>query len=211
MLVYPVGAILIGAAGGMISVVGYNKITPFLEGRFHLHDTCGIHNLHGMPSLISGISACIIAAAASESAYGADLSSVYIKRPARSAEKQSQMQVAFLFITLGIGIFGGIFTGFIARNKWFDPMFDGHLFMDMESWEVPHLETPYYFDQRGEVGRKAIQNEEKQGEQAKKPQTGSSGKSEQIFQGDAFSQIVDRLDVIMSEITLGRLEKAKSK
>ena len=29
--------------------------------------------------------------------------------------------------------------------------------------------------------------------------------------GDAFSQIVDRLDVIMSEITLGRLEKAKAR
>jgi len=211
MLVYPVGAILIGAAGGLISVVGYNKITPFLEGKLGLHDTCGIHNLHGMPSLISAISACIIAAVASESVYGADLSGVYVKRPSRSAEKQSQMQVAFLFITLGVAIFGGVFTGLIAKRKWFDPMFDGHLFMDMESWEVPHLETPYFFDQRGEVGRKAIQNEEKHTESSQRPHGGPGPKSEQVFHGDAFTQIVDRLDVIMSEITLGRLEKAKSK
>ena len=211
MLVYPVGAILIGAAGGFISVVGYNKISPVLESKLGLHDTCGINNLHGMPSLISGISACIIAALAKESVYGADLAGVYIKRPARSATEQSQMQVAFLFITLGIAMFGGAFTGFIARQKWFDPMFDGHLFLDMESWEVPHLETPYYFDQRGEVGRKAIQNEEKQAHGPSKPSAGAGQKSDQVFHGDAFSQIVDRLDVIMSEITLGRLEKAKSK
>jgi hypothetical protein len=211
MLVYPVGAILIGAAGGFISVVGYNKITPFLEGRFGLHDTCGIHNLHGMPSLISAISACIIAAAAKESAYGADLAGVYIKRPDRSAVDQSHAQVAFLFITLGISMFGGAFTGFIAKQTWFDPMFDGHLFLDMESWEVPHLETPYYFDQRGEVGRKAIHDEDKQAHATHKPVAAAGQKSEHVFHGDAFSQIVDRLDVIMSEITLGRLEKAKSK
>ena len=164
-----------------------------------------------MPSLISGISACIIAAVAKESVYGADLAGVYIKRPDRSAIEQSQMQVAFLFITLGIGMFGGAFTGFIAKQKWFDPMFDGHLFLDMESWEVPHLETPYYFDQRGEVGRKAIHDEDKQTHSSQKPAAGSGQNVEHAFNGDAFSQIVDRLDVIMSEITLGRLEKAKSK
>jgi ammonium transporter Rh len=210
MLVYPVGAILIGAAGGFVSVVGYNKITPFLEEKIKLHDTCGIHNLHGMPSLISAISACIIAAVASENVYGVDLAGVYVKRPHRSALEQSQMQVAFLFITLGISMFGGAFTGFIAKQKWFDPMFDGHLFLDMESWEVPHLETPYYFDQRGEVGRKALQNEEKQVHAANN-QASSASKPVDVLTGDAFTQIVDRLDIIMSEITLGRLEKVKSK
>ena len=78
-------------------------------------------------------------------------------------------------------------------------------------WEVPHLETPYYFDQRGEVGRKAIHDEDKQTHSSQKPAAGSGQKVEHAFNGDAFSQIVDRLDVIMSEITLGRLEKAKSK
>jgi ammonium transporter Rh len=212
MLVYPVGAILIGAAGGIISVVGYNKITPYLEGKLGLHDTCGIHNLHGMPSLISAISACIIAAAAQEVAYGADLSGVYVKRPSRSATEQAQMQTAFLFITLGISMLGGAFTGFIAKQQWFDPMFDGHLFLDMESWEVPHLETPYYFDQRGEVGRKAIQNDEKQGGADNRTVDARTGqKSEHAVHGDAFAQIVDRLDVIMSEISIGRLQKAKTK
>ena len=131
MLVYPVGAILIGAAGGFISVVGYNKITPFLEEKAKLHDTCGINNLHGMPSLISGISACIVAALASPSTYGVDLSSVYPKRgPDRSAQVQSQMQVAFLFITLGVAITAGLITGWIAKHPFFDPMHDGHLFLD---------------------------------------------------------------------------------
>jgi len=47
----------------------------------------------------------------------------------------------------------GIIVGWVATYSFFDPMHDGHLFLDEESWEVPHLETPYYFDRRGEVGR----------------------------------------------------------
>ncbi len=63
------------------------------------------------------------------------------------------MQVAFLFITLGISSVSGLIVGWFATHEFFDPMKDGHLFLDDESWEVPHLETPYYFDQRGEVSR----------------------------------------------------------
>ena len=218
MLVYPVGAILIGAAGGCISVIGYNKITPFLEEKAKIHDTCDINNLHGMPSLISGISACIVAAWASESAYGVDLSSVYPKRPDRSAQVQSQMQVAFLFITLCIAITAGAITGWIIKHQFFDPMHDGHLFLDMESWEVPHMETPYYFDQRGEVGRKAIQASESEGAGKAQHSSDSSvaahsqrGKPADGPKGDAFFEIVDRLDLIMSELALSRIEKTKTR
>merc|ERR1711972_15188 len=48
--VTPVGALLIGAAGGLVSTLGYVYIQLFLLAKIGLHDTCGIHNLHGMPS-----------------------------------------------------------------------------------------------------------------------------------------------------------------
>ena len=214
MLVYPVGAILIGAVGGFISVVGYNKITPFLEDKATLHDTCGIHNLHGLPSIISGMSACIVAALAKDSTYGADLSAVYIKRPDRSALVQSQMQVAFLFITLAISMSAGMATGWIAKHQLFDPMHDGHLFLDVESWEVPHLETPFYFDQRGEVGRRAMQASDSEATSHAQKQLDAMGgvrKPAGAVKDDAFSEIVDRLDIIMSELARSRMEKAKTR
>jgi ammonium transporter Rh len=157
LLAYPVGAIILGCVAGWVSVFGFSRVTPFLEKYLGLHDTCGIHNLHGMPSLLSAVSACILAAWAKVDTYGDDIS-VYPARARaspRAADYQAQMQVAFLFITLGISLISGLFVGWFATHEFFDPMHDGHLFLDEESWEVPHLETPYYFDRRGEIGRQA--------------------------------------------------------
>jgi len=53
-------AIMIGCAAGLVSTFGYNFIMPFMES-IGIHDTCGIHNLHGMPSVIGAISSAIIA------------------------------------------------------------------------------------------------------------------------------------------------------
>ena len=161
LLAYPVGAVILGCVAGWLSVYGFSKVQPFLEKYLGLHDTCGVNNLHGMPSILSAISACILAAWAKADTYGDDLS-VYPARlraapNTRTAEYQAQLQVAFLFITLGIALVSGLFVGWFATHEFFDPMHDGHLFLDEESWEVPHLETPYYFDRRGEIGRQAAQ------------------------------------------------------
>ena len=58
----PQCAILIGMLAGALSVYGYKFITPFLDARFGLKDTCGIHNLHGMPGVFGGISSIMICA-----------------------------------------------------------------------------------------------------------------------------------------------------
>jgi ammonium transporter Rh len=159
LLAYPVGAIILGTVAGWLSVFGFTQITPKLEKILGLHDTCGINNLHGMPSILGAIAACIIAAWAKADTYGTDISIYPARDPKyaspRTAEYQAQLQVAFLFITLGISSISGLFVGWFATHDFFDPMHDGHLFLDEESWEVPHLETPYYFDRRGEVGRQS--------------------------------------------------------
>lgn len=41
-----------------------------MEKTLKIQDTCGIHNLHGMPGVIGGIVGAITAASASESVYG---------------------------------------------------------------------------------------------------------------------------------------------
>ncbi len=56
-VVSPTGAFGIGLLAGTVSVLGYVFLQPVLESRFKLVDTCGVHNLHGMPGLIGGLSA----------------------------------------------------------------------------------------------------------------------------------------------------------
>jgi ammonium transporter Rh len=53
-------ALLIGAAAGTLSVVGYSIIAPKLQKLIKGTDTCGINNLHGMPGLLGGVVAVFI-------------------------------------------------------------------------------------------------------------------------------------------------------
>ena len=49
MMVSPGGALAVGVSAGVLSTLGYAYIMPFLEAKIGLRDTCGVHNLHGMP------------------------------------------------------------------------------------------------------------------------------------------------------------------
>lgn len=70
-------SILIGFIGGMISCLGYKKLQPWLEKTIGLHDTCGVHNLHGIPGILGGIIGGISAAAASDNVYGDNLNTIF--------------------------------------------------------------------------------------------------------------------------------------
>jgi len=52
---------MIGITAGLVSTFGFNYIQPWLEEHIGLHDTCGVHNLHAMPSVIGAIASVIIA------------------------------------------------------------------------------------------------------------------------------------------------------
>ncbi|KAL1524893.1 hypothetical protein AB1Y20_019772 [Prymnesium parvum] len=58
----PFGALIIGSLAGVVSTVGFCKVQERLF-RMGLHDTCGIHNLHGMPSLLGGLASVFTAVA----------------------------------------------------------------------------------------------------------------------------------------------------
>ena len=51
----PAGALLVGIAAGVVSVVGFAFLTPLLERLVGLGDTCGVHNLHGIPGILGGL------------------------------------------------------------------------------------------------------------------------------------------------------------
>ncbi len=61
--VTPGWSILIGTVAGAISVVGYTIIQPRLQRLTGGVDTCGVHNLHGMPGVFGGLAAMVLVAA----------------------------------------------------------------------------------------------------------------------------------------------------
>ena len=90
-VVSPTGAFGIGLLAGSISVVGYVFLLPLLERKFKLLDTCGVHNLHGMPGLLGGFSALLVVPGIA----GAQLTGIGI--------------------TLAIAIVGGLVAGTIIK------------------------------------------------------------------------------------------------
>ena len=46
---------LIGVLAGTLSTVGYAVIAPKVERLINGTDTCGVHNLHGMPGILGGL------------------------------------------------------------------------------------------------------------------------------------------------------------
>ena len=54
-VVAPAIAFGIGLLAGAVCVLGYVFVQPALEARLKVVDTCGVHNLHGMPGLLGGL------------------------------------------------------------------------------------------------------------------------------------------------------------
>jgi ammonium transporter Rh len=59
-IVGPTGAFVIGLLAGTLCVVGYTIIQPRLQAAFKTVDTCGVHNLHGMPGLLGGLVGIVV-------------------------------------------------------------------------------------------------------------------------------------------------------
>lgn len=125
LMVQPWAALLVGTIAGTISVYGFDEITPAINKYFKIHDTCGVHNLHGMPGLIGSLLSVIITAAtATKAVMGDSLKEVFPHVGDEkysdayqygSAGKQGAMQLAALGVTLAIAIVGGTITGFILK------------------------------------------------------------------------------------------------
>jgi ammonium transporter Rh len=83
-------SLIIGLLAGILSTIGYKYIAPkvcaFIKGT----DTCGVHNLHGMPGLLGGLSAIVITG-------------------------NWQIQLLCMVINVAIAFGGGLLTGAIVR------------------------------------------------------------------------------------------------
>lgn len=90
---------------------------------FHIPDTCGVHNLHGIPGVFAGITGAIMASITTQSMYNNNetLKSIYPARAGasylpsagetRTSGQQALYQIIALFVTLGFAILSGLVTG----------------------------------------------------------------------------------------------------
>lgn len=47
-------AMAIGTLAGIVSSLGFIYLGKWLSKKINLQDTCGVHNLHGMPGVLGG-------------------------------------------------------------------------------------------------------------------------------------------------------------
>ncbi|KAK2856111.1 hypothetical protein Q5P01_004846 [Channa striata] len=125
MNVEPFGAMLIGFVAGIISTLGFKYLTPILASSLGIQDTCGVHNLHGMPGILGGL-AGIVAVAMGKKEGG-----------------DAAMQAAALASSLGFALVGGLLTGLIMKLPiWGQPP-DQNCYDDSIYWEVPAEEEEH--------------------------------------------------------------------
>lgn len=101
----PFSAIMIGCTAGIVSTIGCHRIQPYLEERWGLHDTCGIHNLHAMPSVIGGLASVILAGYKQVENHDAN---VYGEKFLGSWNRQ----LAGLVLCISFAVVTGLITGF---------------------------------------------------------------------------------------------------
>ena len=108
------------------------NVQPFLVKRLKITDTCGVHNLHGMPAVLGGILSILLAGIAMPEEYdqfnsGEDksLHEIFpLSDPTDeyneagylwSNNKQAWFQAAAMLVTMGFALVGGTFTGVILK------------------------------------------------------------------------------------------------
>ncbi|NWJ01995.1 RHAG protein, partial [Crypturellus undulatus] len=113
MSIYPFAAMCVGSFAAIVSVLGFKFLTPFMASKLHIQDTCGVHNLHGLPGIL-GAFAGIIA----------------------TSVRNETRQAAALGSTIVIAVAGGLLTGHILKLPFLGQASDENCFDDSVYWEV---------------------------------------------------------------------------
>jgi len=66
----PGNALIVGAVAGLFSTFFFYKVQNWLEKHWHIEDTCGVHNLHGIPGIIGGLASVFASLAIETKDYG---------------------------------------------------------------------------------------------------------------------------------------------
>ncbi|XP_037393803.1 ammonium transporter Rh type A [Pygocentrus nattereri] len=122
MNIGPFGAMVIGVTAGVISTLGFKFLSPILASNLGIQDTCGVHNLHGMPGILGGLAGILAALLG------------------RKEHVTPGIQAAALASSLGFALVGGAITGLIMKLPFWGQPADQNCFDDSIYWEVPEDE-----------------------------------------------------------------------
>jgi ammonium transporter Rh len=124
MAINPAVALASGLLAGAVSTLGFARLQALVEKHCGLHDTCGVLHLHGWPAVLGALISAIAAAYTPGLKPGA--------------------QLAFLGATLATALLAGSATGLVIANA-LPRVDDDKFFSDLQTFEVPEEETPYFF------------------------------------------------------------------
>ncbi|XP_034282901.1 ammonium transporter Rh type B [Pantherophis guttatus] len=139
MALTPFGALIAGCVAGLVATLGFKFLTPILTARLKIQDTCGIHNLHGLPGLLGALLGALVAALATPDAYGEGMADVFplVASGQRTPIRQSLFQLLGLLVSLGMAMVGGSLVGAILKMRSLAMPPDALCFEDQIYWEVP--------------------------------------------------------------------------
>ncbi|CAO2607668.1 Ammonium transporter Rh type A [Lemmus lemmus] len=122
-------AMAIGSIAGIISVLGYKFLSPLLANKLMIRDTCGVHNLHGLPGVFGGLASIV---------------AIYL---GKSTVSTMAMQAAALGCSIGSAVVGGLVTGLILKLPIWDQPPDEYCYDDSVYWKVPKVREldPQFF------------------------------------------------------------------
>ncbi|XP_056419971.1 ammonium transporter Rh type A isoform X3 [Hyla sarda] len=119
MNIGPFGAMIIGFTAGIISTLGFKFLTPIFASKLRIQDTCGVHNLHGLPGILGGLAGIVATALGAKPNYS------------------PVIQGAALAATFAVAVVGGVVTGFILKLPFWGQPPDQNCYDDTLYWEVP--------------------------------------------------------------------------
>nr|XP_004658241.1 ammonium transporter Rh type C [Jaculus jaculus] len=147
MMLMPYGALIVGFFCGLFSTLGFVYLTPFLESHLRIQDTCGIHNLHGIPGIIGGIVGAVTAVYAQPNVYETGFLHPFhfesLNPDSSSTQAQGKFQVYGLLVSLAMALVGGAIVGLILRLPIWGQAADENCFDDTIYWEI-HEENAVY-------------------------------------------------------------------
>lgn len=126
----PVVPCAVGMLAGLVSTFGFLHIQPCLESVLSLNDSCGINNLHGMPSVIGGLASVVVVALANSS----DKIKVLDAGVEQVISANAGNQMLGVVVTLGFAITTGLLSG--AFLRCLHPSLDYEKFHDIAWWQV---------------------------------------------------------------------------
>ena len=136
-------ALLLGTVAGALSVIGYAYITPWLDAKLKIQDTCGVNNLHGMPGLLAGLASVLFCFVYDPSEYSTSIALIYpaimtAENPeGRTRAQQALYQLAGVGLAFFIAIVTGAITGAILRLQLWNQVREKNLYADQGYFHLP--------------------------------------------------------------------------